>query len=192
VIGSTETRINALNMGMDYEFAVYPYGPGGLGSRSAVIAAPATVPKPVLPVPIQPVEGFPVYEAKDAQLGGGAVLRDDALAFGGRTIQDMHWSGAFFQINNIDGGPGGGSGTDSDAVLRLVYSNGNFQARTQVMLNGVSIGTLTLPGTGGWNNFTEREFPISGLTPGETNTLRFIGGQEGFNTDYFQILYGGN
>jgi hypothetical protein len=183
LIGQTEAHINALNLGVDYEFAVYPYGSGGVGMRSAIVSAPARVPAPDRPGPVYPDEGYAVYEAEDAVLGGGAVVSADPGASGGKTVHDMHKDGAFFELRNVDGGPGG------SAVLRLVFSNGNPQSKTEVFLNGASIGVMALPSTGSWNIFKKMEFPISGLKPGAVNILRFVGGQEGFNADYVQIIY---
>jgi hypothetical protein len=192
VIGATECRINALNMGTDYEFAISAYSAGGVGNRSAVITAAATLPYPDRPEP-EPIpeaqqpekaEGFAVYEAEDAQVGGGAVVAGDANASGGGVIQNMHNPGAFFELSSIDGGPGG------DAVLRMIYANGNQQARTEIFLNGEPVDTFTIPGTGGWHIYMRIDIPLTGFTPGETNTLRFEGGQEGYNPDFIQVIYG--
>jgi type VI protein secretion system component VasK len=96
----------------------------------------------------------------------------------------MHKAGAYFEIQNIDGG-----GTGGNATLRLAFANGNAQAKTEVFLNGVSIGVKTLRTTGNWATFKMMDYPISGLKPGNTNTLRFVGGQEGYNADFVQIIY---
>ena len=191
VTGSTGCRINALNMGVDYEFAIAAYGPGGTGSRSGVINAAATRPAPDTPVPPvipeaqkpEAAEGFTVYEAENGTLGGGAAIAADSGASGGATIRDMHLAGAFFEIKNVNGGPGG------SAALRIIYSNGNPSAKTEIFLNGESAGTFTLPTTGGWNVFMRVDLPLSGFISGAANTIRFVGGQEGYNPDFVQVIY---
>jgi hypothetical protein len=194
VIGAAECQINALNMGVEYEFAIAAYNAGGVGARSAVITAAATQPVPERPVP-EPIpeaqqpekaEGYAVYEAEDAEIGGGAFVArgsGEAGASGGAAIQNMHNDGAYFELKNIDGGPGG------DAVLRLVYANGNQQAHTEIFLNGESLGNFLIPGTNGWDRFMRVDIPLSGFTAGATNTIRFNGGQEGFNPDFIQVIY---
>jgi hypothetical protein len=195
VIGNTNTRkINILNMGVNYEFAIFAYGPGGTGPLSSIKNVPATVPVPEPPVtePIPPArlpekaEGYTVYEAEDSQFGGSVFISrstEDAPASGGATLHNMHIEGAYFELRNVDGGNGG------NAVLRLCYSNGNPQAKTEIYLNGNTLGVFTLPSTGGWNVFMRIDIPISGLTAGATNTIRFVGGQEGFNPDFVQAIY---
>ena len=189
VIGATQCTINALNMGVDYEFAVFAYNAGGIGRRSGVAIANATQPRPELPPPPEPPkmpekdEGYKVYEAEDAVIGGGAVVSGYTGASGGRILENMHVSGAYFEIKNIDGGPGG------DAVIRMAYSNGNQSVTTEIILNGNSAGTFNVPTTGGWSTFLSFDFPVSGFTPGETNTLRFNGKGAGYNPDYIQVIY---
>jgi hypothetical protein len=187
VIGATECWINALNMGVDYEFAIVAYNAGGVGSRSAVITAPATQPVPEPPGPVPPDLQYKIYEAEDGILVNCDRRSEGTEASGGATVGNMHHEGASFEIRNVDGGPGG------EATLRLVYSNGNPPTdvvRTEVFVNGVSVGIFTLPNTGGWSEYIPFDIPTPiTVTPGETNSIKFAGGQGGFNSDYIQVIY---
>lgn len=188
VIGKTQCVINALNMGVDYEFAVFAYGPGGIGERSGIVTAIHTKPVPEPPIPPEPVPavaGYAVYEAESATIGNGAVVGSaNEIASGGKILQNMHNTGAYFELKNVDGGPGG------SATVRLVYSNGESSAtKTGFTLNGVFIREFAVPSTGGWNNFTAIENVVNGFTAGATNTLRFEGRGAGFNPDYVQVIY---
>ena len=188
VIGTTQCTINALNMGTNYEFAVFAYNAGGIGSRSGVVTRNATQPIPLPPVPPEPVpgiDGYAKYEAELADRGPGVTVGNESgYASGGRILQNMHNSGAYFEIKNIDGGPGG------NATLRLVYSQDNStETRTEVVLNGVTVGVFTLLRTGGWNKFEVFEISLTNVSPDAANTIRFKGGQGGFNPDYIQLIY---
>jgi hypothetical protein len=188
VIGGTSTRINALNYGVNYEFAVYAYGPGGVGSRSGSLIAVATKPAPEQPKPPEPPETVPDYDVYEAENGtvSGANVSDNPYASGGKILQNMHNKDAYFELKNVDGGSGG------DAEVQLYYANGNPVSdvvTTTVILNGTSNGPYTLPNTGSWSNFGLFKIDLSGFNAGKTNTLRFVGGNGGFNPDFVQVIY---
>jgi hypothetical protein len=132
------------------------------------------------------IEGFEVYEVENSVLGNGASkssAQEDQGASGGATVHNLHNADSYFEVINVDGGNGG------EGTLYLCYSNGNASSKTEVLVNGKSIDTFTLTSTGGWASFKTIELPINNLTAGKTNTIRCVGGQEGFNPDFIQVIY---
>lgn len=190
VIGGNTVTIHNLNMGVDYWFTVDSYNDSGYTKGTELLKAVHTLPAPERPDPNKPSdlieEGFDVYEAENASSMSGAVVSEsgeDAFASGGKTLHNMHVAGAYFEITGVDGGEGG------EGTIRLAFSNGNPSAKTQVLVNGKSIGTFDLKNSGGWNSFIVVEIPVSDLLAGKNNTIRFMGGQEGYNPDFVQVVW---
>ncbi|MGI6264938.1 MAG: family 43 glycosylhydrolase [Acutalibacteraceae bacterium] len=200
VIGDNSVTLNCLNKGVDYYFRVDAYNESGITLGTTVIPAPFTQApgsggedEPDPPTPEDAVKkeaGYAVYEAENSHFGNttppsGATVGayDDAGASGGKTLHNLEHAGAYFEFTGVNGGEGG------DATLTLAYMNGNASSKTEIFVNGESMGLITIPGTGSWQSFKMVRIPISGLTPGATNTIRFEGGHEGYNPDFIQVLY---
>lgn len=193
VMGSTKATLRMLSMGVDYWFTVDSYNSSGytkgsvLQKAAATKEAPADQPvnQPVLPAETV-IEGYTVYEAEDATLGGAAVRSasaEDAPASGKATVHNMHESGAYIEFTGVDGGQGG------DATLHMAFANGNAFATMEIVVNGRSQGTVRLETSGGWNKYISADFALSDLQAGATNTIRLVGGiDQGFNPDFIQIL----
>lgn len=199
VIGDNFVTLNCLNKGVDYYFRVDAYNESGVTTGTTVVKAPWTQepvhdedPVPSVPQPVQQQEGYTVYEAEDSHFGNtqqitGEEVRvyDDTGASGNKTLHNLEHPGAFFEFTNVDGGPGG------EATLLFGYMNGNAGSQSEIFVNGTSIGLQDIPGTGGWDAAHLRmiAIPLTGLTPGATNTIRFEGGHDGFNPDWIQVIY---
>jgi hypothetical protein len=131
---------------------------------------------------IVPVAGFaPVYAA-DFALGNGASRHTNGIAPGGNHIGNMHNHGAWFEGRNMDGGITGGNG-----FLRLVYAGGELLSRVTVVVNGTRFENIPLGFTGGWTTFMAVDIPVTGIHPGNTNIVRIIGGESGFDSAYIQL-----
>jgi len=103
--------------------------------------------------------------------GGGAIRS-------GASIENMHIPGSYFQLTDIDGGPGG------QALLTVVYGSADNQATFRVHASGDTTGSgysLALPGTGGWSSYTGSVSRLIDLNPGAGNFIRFEGGEGGAN-----------
>lgn len=188
VVGNVNTlTVNNLNMGTDYWFTVDSYNDSGYAQGTMTVETVATVEpqKPLKPGDFI-VDGYDVYEAENATLGGGATADYDGNASGEKAVHNMHFNGAYFELSNVNGGNGG------NATIRLVFANGNAYAKTQLTVNGKLIGTYNLDSSGAWNQFTYIDIPVSGLLSGNSNTIRFVGGDQGFNADFVQVIYGKN
>lgn len=193
VIGDTKATLRMLSMGVDYWFTVDSYNSSGytkgttLEHAAATREAPADRPvnQPVTPAETV-VDGYTVYEAEEGTLGNGAVRSassEDASASGRATVHNMHLDGAYIEFVNVDGGKGGA------ATLHIAFSNGNPSANMEVIVNGKS-QVVKLSNSGGWDKYMSMDFDISGLTAGETNTIRLVGGLDaGFNPDFIQVIY---
>lgn len=82
-------------------------------------------------------------EAEGAVLGGGATAADNGAASGGQ-FADLRLTGASARWTGVDGFNGGA------ATLTLRYfANGviDYARQCELLVNGVSVGTLSLPGT---------------------------------------------
>ena len=191
VIGANTATIRNLMMGVDYWFTIDTYNDSGYTPGTVAKKAGWTVPRPARPVEGPDPENFkdtdkyPVYEAEAATVNN-ADIRSDRDASGGKSVGNLHNAGAYLEFKNIEGGPEGGAGT-----LWIVYSNGNGGAtvRTTVTVNGTILGQFVLPSTANWDTFKGFGIPVTGLTPGATNTIRLGGGMGGFNADFIQVVY---
>lgn len=190
VIGGTSATIRMLNMGVDYWFTIDTYNDSGYTKGTAVQHAPATreapadtpVNQPAAPVETV-VEGYTVYEMESGKTVN-CDISTDAKASGKSSVHNLHNKNSYVELTGVDGGNGG------EAKLHLAYSNGNGSASMQILVNGKSQGTVKLATSGNWNTFVAMEFDIADLTPGETNTIRIVGGiDEGFNPDFIQVIY---
>lgn len=124
---------------------------------------------PVGPAP-KPNPYFTPYGASEAELGGGAVLADEGLAYQNKTIRGLQNEGAYAEFTNVDGFEGGLT------TLGIFYATGEKLAKVRLIANGKDYSLLNLIKTGtpitytGYANFT---LP---LNAGKTNTIRLVGG----------------
>lgn len=113
-------------------------------------------------------------------------MNDGNVTFGGGatrsngTIENMHTSGSYIQLSGINGGAGG------KALLTVLYASGESGAAFKVDASGDPAGDgyfLSLPGTGGWGNFTGRTSRLIDLNPGTNNIIKLSGGMGGANVN---------
>lgn len=196
VIGDNFITLNCLNKGVDYYFRVDAYNESGVTIGTQVVAAPWTQ-EPTIkdeqedgkPRDVMQNPNYIVYEAENAKFGNttppnGATVGvyNDAEASGGKTLHNMEHAGAYFEFTNVDGGSGG------DAVMWIGYINGNSSSKTEIFVNGTSIGVHTLPGTGNWSTPKMIAIPLTGLYASTTNTIRFEANSNGYNPDWIQVI----
>ncbi|MFF2480335.1 family 43 glycosylhydrolase [Paenibacillus sp. NPDC058071] len=109
--------------------------------------------------------------ASNVTIGGGAVRP-------GANVENMHTQGSYIQLSGINGGAGG------KALITVQYSSGDTGAAFKVDSSGDTAGDgyfLSLPGTGGWGNYTGRANRLIDLNPGTNNTIKLTGGMGGAN-----------
>ncbi|MFF2015800.1 family 43 glycosylhydrolase [Paenibacillus sp. NPDC058177] len=114
---------------------------------------------------------YPVTSS-NVSVGGGAVLS-------GNSVENMHISGSYLQLSGINGGTNGGK-----ALLTVLYASGDSGAAFKVDSSGDTAGDgyfLSLPGTGGWGNYTGRTNRLIDLQPGTNNVIKLSGGMGGAN-----------
>lgn len=120
------------------------------------------------------------YEAESGTVANGAAIANDGAASGGQTIQNLHISSSYVQINSVDGGSGGSK------TLTIRYASAQSSSLT-INVNGSSIGSVNLPSTGGWSTYTGNLTRTVTLNGGSGNTLRLVGGNGGVNVDFITI-----
>ncbi|MCL6459210.1 MAG: family 43 glycosylhydrolase [Gorillibacterium sp.] len=124
-------------------------------------------------------ESFDAYTRKteyamtssSVSIGGGATRPDT-------NVENMHIQGSYIQLNGINGGSGG------KALLTVLYSSGDSGSAFKVDASGDTAGDgyfLSLPGTGGWGNYTGRTNRLIDLNPGTNNAITLSGGMGGAN-----------
>ncbi|MGO4183507.1 family 43 glycosylhydrolase [Paenibacillus sp. TAF43_2] len=124
-------------------------------------------------------ESFDAYTQKteyamnmsNVSIGGGATRS-------GANVENMHTQGSYIQLNGINGGAGG------KALLTVLYSSGDSGSAFKVDASGDTAGDgyfLSLPGTGGWGNYTGRTNRLIDLNSGTNNQIRLGGGMGGVN-----------
>lgn len=127
-------------------------------------ATPAPTPTPT---PSPTPGGATVYEAESGTYGGGAGQQNAANASNGKVVGALNNTGAYSQINNVDGGSGG------SANLVIRFSNGYGSARTlSLYVNGVKQQQLSFANTGGWNSFADTSSIPIALNAGAGNTIK--------------------
>jgi arabinoxylan arabinofuranohydrolase len=85
----------------------------------------------------------------------------------------------------------GGGATSFTARVASATSGGRIEVRLDGV-NGPLVGTCTVPGTGGWQTWTNATCPVSGATGTRDLYLRFAGGTGSlFNVNWWQFSAGG-
>jgi hypothetical protein len=120
------------------------------------------------------------YEAESGTVANGAVVANDGAASGGQTIQNLHSTSSYVQINGVDGGSGGSK------TLTIRYASAQSSSLT-INVNGSSTGSVNLPSTGGWSTYTGSLARTVTLNGGSGNTVRLVGGNGGVNVDFITI-----
>ncbi|WP_448902747.1 discoidin domain-containing protein [Eubacterium sp.] len=110
-----------------------------------------------------------------------AGIYDDANAFNGKNIGNMHLDGAQFTFNNIYGGKKGGK-----AKITVHYATNDTGAALKMSANGEE-KILELASTNGWSNYTGEVSAQVNLKAGKNNTLTFAHYAGGVNVDYITV-----
>lgn len=106
-------------------------------------------------------------EAETAMLSGGTVKSTQHLGYTGTGYADMGGTASAIKWTFARNGAG-------KVTLAVRYANGgNTNRPVNVLVNGVSIGTLVMAPTGGWSNWTNTTITAT-LTAG-TNTVALVG-----------------
>lgn len=120
------------------------------------------------------------YEAESGTVANGAVIANDGAASGGQTIQNLHSSSSYVELNGVAGGSGG------TKTLTIRYASAQSSSLT-INVNGSSTGSVNLPSTGGWSTYTGSLARTVTLNGGSGNTVRLVGGNGGVNVDFITI-----
>ena len=194
VIGDTSKVINSLVRGVDYYFTIDSYNENGVTQGTEVLKAEATeelqeyiqtgtdawTPSPA---ETNKADGLTVHEAEQADFSGEGVTPEYEVRASRQTaLHGMGVQGSYASFTGVDGGEGG------EATLRVSYATPK-DAGVTLLINGQAAGTLTLPKTTGWPTFATADFAVTGLTPGETNTIRLEGSGDLFILDWVQVIY---
>jgi glucose/arabinose dehydrogenase/PKD repeat protein len=116
----------------------------------------------------------------------GVVLYDKATAAGGRTVGDIQnndW--VSFDPYVLQGVP------NITARVASGGTGGQIQVRAGSQ-TGTVLGTLTVPNTGGWENFTTVSAPLSNAPAGTTKLFLVFAGGAGALFDLDQFTLGGS
>ncbi|MFC5528198.1 family 43 glycosylhydrolase [Cohnella yongneupensis] len=119
---------------------------------------------------------YPVSD-KHVTIGGGASKSDTS-------IENMHVESSYIELSGINGGAGG------KALLTVVYASADGGAAFKVDASGDTAGEgyfLSLPGTGGWGNYTGQASRLIDLKPGTDNVIRLNGGMGGANVSLVSV-----
>ncbi|MDI4647438.1 carbohydrate-binding protein [Cohnella hashimotonis] len=112
-------------------------------------------------------QGTYVYEAENGTYGNGAQVINETNASNGQDVGYLDNVGAYSQINNVNGGPGG------TAALVIRFSNGNGASRTlSLYVNGVKQQQLSFANTGAWTTFANTASINIPLNAGTNNTIK--------------------
>lgn len=190
VIDSRSLVINSLNRGVDYYFAIDSFNENGVTMGTETIFAEATEPlQPgydvdgTNPALINQAAGLTVHEAEKATFGGqGVKVQYEVRASGPYALHGMGGADTFAEFAKVDGGSGG------NATLRISYS-AQEDSKAAIKVGGKAVGELTLPKTSGWPTYATVDMELSGLTEGETNTIRVEGVGRAFHLDWIQVIY---
>ncbi|WP_089549076.1 carbohydrate-binding protein [Paenibacillus sp. SSG-1] len=96
-------------------------------------------------------------------------------------------NGDYIAFSNVDFGSGA-----SSIDVRVASNNNGGQIEVRLdNPNGTLIGTVTVPGTGGWQSWVTRSAPVSSVTGVHTLYLKFTGGTGNlFNVLWFKFNSG--
>ena len=190
VLDSSNLVINSLNRGVDYYFTIDAFNESGVALGSRTFKAIATEPRQSgydvdgnNPALCNQAKKLPVYEAENALYGGEGVHPEyEVRASGATALHGMGGTDTYVEFTKVDGGE------DGTVTLRVSYA-AIQAAEVSVKVNGSDAGKLKLPKTGGWPTYATVDMPLSGLTAGETNTIRLEGVGSAFHLDWIQAVY---
>jgi hypothetical protein len=120
------------------------------------------------------------YPAANATVGNGATVGDDAMAMGGRSVQNLHLENSFLQFDRIAGGG------DGRVTIGIHYASAD-PAKLRLWVNGVDYSYLNTPATGGWHDFSGQACLTVPMGTEGTNVIRLGGGHGGVNADYITV-----
>lgn len=111
------------------------------------------------------------YRASSFAYGGGC-------GFNGTAIDNLHEAGAWFQVNNVDGGRGG------KALVTVYYATQDNCATSLVNTSGDPSGDgyfLAMRGNNSWSDYSAKATVLVDLNPGTDNYIKFTCGMFGVN-----------
>ena len=150
------------------------------GTIQTIVQTKTSVPA-VGPSP-EPNPNTVKYDAASANVGGGTTIADDSAAAGGKSVQNLHLDGAYFELNNVDGGANGGRATVD------IHFAAESRGKVHLFVNGQDYSYLNTLATGGWHDYSGDTKLTVPLNPGKTNTIKVEGGHHGDrggqNVDY--------
>ena len=139
------------------------------------------IPEPYVPMAADPVmpEGgtVKIYVAAEGQVGGGATISEGAVG-------NMQNAGAFVQVTDVDGGPGG------RAYVKIRYAT-HDNATKSLLVNDVLVRHVKFRFTSGSKTYRDLVAEII-LKPGANNSLMIKNGPGdnawGVNIERFSVI----
>jgi glucuronoarabinoxylan endo-1,4-beta-xylanase len=133
------------------------------------------------PVVIEPVSAFKQLEAENYNNQSGTQNGTCSDTNGGECLGYIE-NGDYAVYKNVDFGTGAAS---FKARVSSATSGGNIELRLDSP-TGTLIGTCTVPGTGGWQVWTDAKCSVSGVSGKHDLYLKFAGGSGYlFNINWF-------
>jgi hypothetical protein len=120
------------------------------------------------------------YQAENGTLAGGATVGNDATASGGKAVQNLHIANTSLTLGSLNGGTGGRS------TVHIYYSATGL-AKVRLFVNDTDFSLINLPATTGWSDYSGHACLTVPFKPGQTNTVKLVGGNGGANIDYVKV-----
>lgn len=124
-----------------------------------------------------------IYQAEDAQVGGGAFFEDSNAGWNGTGYLNFNSDGGYVEFTNVDGGMGGSTDV---RVRHALGPSPNPDRDGLLIVNGVP-QPIHFDNTGSWTSWMLGHYQLD-LLPGATNTIRFEAtGDDLANIDELQV-----
>jgi hypothetical protein len=121
------------------------------------------------------------YAPDSAIFGNGADVEDDPNAPAGKSVHNLHLANSSAEWDNVGGGDLGGR-----SAVEIVYS-AQGTSKLHLDVNGQDCSFINTISTGGYDRYTGSAKLTVNLNPGETNSLKFTGGNGGVNIDHLAV-----
>ncbi|GAB6930347.1 hypothetical protein JCM10914A_43300 [Paenibacillus sp. JCM 10914] len=136
---------------------------------------------PLFPADVSAASAFVQTSASSYSSQFGVQLEN--ASEGGQNVAFID-NGDYIVFNNVDFGSGAAS---IDVRVASNTSGGNIEVRLGSQ-NGTLIGTVAVPGTGGWQTWQTKSAPVQSVTGVHTVYLKFTGGAGNlFNLLWFKF-----
>ncbi|MCL2089368.1 MAG: family 43 glycosylhydrolase [Oscillospiraceae bacterium] len=129
--------------------------------------------KPVGPPPARSAD-MKKYPAKDAVLGGGAVIN-------GNVAEGLEKEGSFLRFDNVDGGKDGSRNT-----LRISFSSAERVGKLRLKVNDIDYSLINLM-PAEVSEFSDDCFITVKMNPGTDNTVTLTGGVNDVKVEYITV-----